>query len=130
MAMQRPFLHPTLDDVTLESVLYALADPVRLSIVCKLLSGNCPMNCSSAAPIRLPKSTQSHHYQVLREAGLIRSERRGTEVVNTLRCTEIDAKFPGIIPAILAAVARGTGCAAAVETKIATITIAEGHAKD
>jgi DNA-binding transcriptional ArsR family regulator len=108
--MQRPFLHPTLDDVTLESVLYALADPVRLSIVCKLAEGNCPMNCSSAAPVKLPKSTQSHHYQVLREAGLIRSERRGTEVVNTLRCTEINAKFPGIIPAILIAAARVHGC--------------------
>ncbi|MEQ1613284.1 MAG: metalloregulator ArsR/SmtB family transcription factor [Hyphomicrobiaceae bacterium] len=108
--MQRPFLHPTLDDVTLESVLYALADPVRLSIVCKLSAGNCPMNCSSAAPTKLPKSTQSHHYQVLREAGLIRSERRGTEVVNTLRCTEINAKFPGIIPAILTAAVRLQTC--------------------
>ncbi len=108
--MQRPFLHPALGDVTLESVLYALADPVRLSIVCKLTSGNCPMNCSSAAPDKLPKSTQSHHYQVLREAGLIRSERRGTEVVNTLRCAEINAKFPGVIPAILtAAIAAHSG---------------------
>jgi DNA-binding transcriptional ArsR family regulator len=128
--MQRPFLHPTLDDVTLESVLYALADPVRLSIVCKLSSGNCPMNCSSAAPTKLPKSTQSHHYQVLREAGLIRSERRGTEVVNTLRCTEIEAKFPGIIPAILAAVARGDGCGAAEHTTPVTIAIADRPAND
>ena len=111
--MQRPFLHPALEDVTLESVLYALADPIRLSIVCKLSAGNCPMNCSSAAPLKLPKSTQSHHYQVLREAGIIRSERRGTEVVNTLRCTEINEKFPGIIPAILAAAVRNDGCATA-----------------
>ena len=95
--MQRPFLHPALSDVTLESLLYALADPVRLAIVCKLTSGNCPMNCSSAAPDNLPKSTQSHHYQVLREAGLIRSERRGTEVVNTLRCVELNAKFDDVI---------------------------------
>jgi len=109
--MQRPFLHPALADVALESVLYALADPVRLAIVCKLSSGGCPMNCSSAAPLSLPKSTQSHHYQVLREAGLIRSERRGTEVVNTLRCAEINEKFPGVIPAILAAsVAQHTAC--------------------
>ena len=45
------------------------------------------------------------HYKVLREAGLIRSERRGTEVVNTLRCDEINAKFPGVLPAILKAAA-------------------------
>lgn len=101
--MQRPFVHPPITDVTLESVLYALADPARLEIVLKLTDGGCGMNCSAAAPENLPKSTQSHHYQVLREAGLIRSERRGTEVVNTLRCSEISEKFPGLIPAILTA---------------------------
>ena len=76
------------------------------------------MNCSSAAPDKLPKSTQSHHYQVLREAGLIRSERRGTEVVNTLRCAEINAKFPGVIPAILtAAIAAHIGRDSTVPTR-------------
>jgi DNA-binding transcriptional ArsR family regulator len=99
--MQRPFVHPALEDITLESVLYALADPTRLAIVRKLASRNCPTNCQTAAPDNLPKSTQSHHFQVLREAGLIRSERRGTEVVNTVRCTEIEGKFPGLILAIM-----------------------------
>jgi DNA-binding transcriptional ArsR family regulator len=110
--MQRPFVHPAIEDVTLESVLYTLADPVRLAIIRKLAVGGCPMNCSTAAPDKLPKSTQSHHYQVLREAGLIRSERRGTEVVNALRCAEIDAKFPGVIPAILRA-SEAAQCTAA-----------------
>lgn len=90
-------------DVTLESVLYALADPARLEIMRTLVAEGCPMNCSTAAPDRLPKSTQSHHYQVLREAGLIVSERRGTEVVNTPRCTELEARFPGLLPAVLEA---------------------------
>lgn len=101
--MQRPFVHPAIEDITLESVLYALADPTRLEIIKKLASGGCAMNCSSAAPPDLPKSTQSHHFQVLREAGVIRSERRGTEVVNTLRCTEIEKRFPGVVSAILKA---------------------------
>lgn len=101
--MQRPFVHPPIEDVKLETILYALSDRARLEIVRKLTAGGCPMNCSTAAPVHLPKSTQSHHYQVLREAGLIRSERRGTEVVNTLRCTEISERFPGLIPAILKA---------------------------
>lgn len=101
--MQRPFVHPTIDDIRLESVLYALADPVRLAIVKTLATRGCPTNCQTAAPENLPKSTQSHHYQVLREAGLIRSERRGTEVVNTLRCEEIDAKYPGLIASIMRA---------------------------
>ena len=104
--MQRPFVHPPIEDVKLETILYALSDRARLEIVRKLTTEGCPMNCSSAAPLHLPKSTQSHHYQVLREAGLIRSERRGTEVVNTLRCSEIGERFPGLIPAIL----KAAGC--------------------
>ncbi len=101
--MQRPFVHPPIDDVTLDAVLHALADPARLEIVRNLMEGGCPMNCTAAAPTSLPKSTQSHHYQVLREAGLIRSERRGTEVVNTPRCEELDQRFPGLLSAILRA---------------------------
>jgi DNA-binding transcriptional ArsR family regulator len=105
--MQRPFLHPAIEDMRLESVLYALADPTRLAIILNLAAGNCPMNCSKAAPERLPKSTQSHHYQVLREAGLIRSERRGTEVVNTLRGADVEARFPGLLAAVLGAAEAG-----------------------
>ena len=107
--MQRPFLHPAPEDMRLESVLYALADPTRLAIVLNLAAGNCPMNCSAAAPEKLPKSTQSHHYQVLREAGLIRSERRGTEVVNALRCSEVEARFPGLLAAVLGAAEARAG---------------------
>lgn len=99
--MQRPLLHPASDDLKLESVLYALADPMRLEIVRRLVAGDCPLNCSTAAPAHLPKSTQSHHFQILREAGLIQSERRGTEVVNTVRLDEINARFPGVVDAIL-----------------------------
>lgn len=101
--MQRPFVHPAIEDVSLESVLYALADPARLEIVKRLAAGTCPLNCSAAAPTDLPKSTQSHHFQVLREAGIIRSERRGTEVVNSLRCQEIEKRFPGVVSSILKA---------------------------
>lgn len=101
--MQRPFLHPATEDLRLESVLYALADPVRLEIVRRLVTGDCPLNCSSAAPSHLAKSTQSHHFQILREAGLIRSERRGTEVVNTPRVDDIESRFPGVVSTILRA---------------------------
>ncbi len=101
--MKRPLLHPPSEELKLESVLYALADPIRLEIVRRLVGGDCPLNCSSAAPAHLPKSTQSHHFQILREAGLISSERRGTEVVNTLRLDEIEERFPGVVAAILKA---------------------------
>lgn len=104
--MQRPFVHPAIEDIALESVLYALADPARLAIVQKLATEGCGMNCSSAAPIDMPKSTQSHHFQILREAGIIKSERRGTEVVNALRCSEIEKRFPGVVASILKASER------------------------
>jgi DNA-binding transcriptional ArsR family regulator len=92
--------------MTLESILFALAEPARLQIVKNLTAGGCPMNCSAAAPEAMAKSSTSHHFQVLREAGLVRSERRGTEVVNTLRCAEVEARFPGLLSTILEAAAR------------------------
>lgn len=100
--MKRPLLHPASDELKLESVLYALADPVRLEIV-RRLAADCPLKCSAAAPEHLPKSTMSHHFQILREAGLVTSERRGTEVVNTLRRDEVDALFPGVLASVLKA---------------------------
>lgn len=103
LGVQRPFVHPPSETLRLESILYALADPVRLEIVRRLATGDCPLNCSTAAPAHLPKSTQSHHFQILREAGLVHSERRGTEVVNTLRCAEIEERFPGVVRTILMA---------------------------
>lgn len=101
--MSRPFVHPAIEDIAIESLLYALADPARLEIVKRLVNRTCGMTCSGAAPAAMAKSTQSHHFRVLREAGLIRSEKRGTEVVSSLRCAEIEKRFPGVLPAILKA---------------------------
>jgi DNA-binding transcriptional ArsR family regulator len=49
----------------------------------------------------VPKSTLSQHFKALREAGLIRSERKGVEMHNTSRCEDIDGRFPGLIQAII-----------------------------
>ncbi|MDA7948734.1 MAG: metalloregulator ArsR/SmtB family transcription factor [Hyphomicrobiaceae bacterium] len=99
--MARPFVHPPIEDVSLEGVLYALADPHRLAIFRRLTGCGGTMNCSTAAPCDLPKSTLSHHFKLLREAGLIRSEKQGTQVVNMARCDELEQKFPGLVHAIL-----------------------------
>jgi DNA-binding transcriptional ArsR family regulator len=109
--MQRPFVHPPIETVTLEGILYALADPVRLEIIRTLGKGTCGLNCQSASPGKMAKSTQSHHFQILREAGLIRSERKGVEVINSLRCDEIATRFPGLVPAILKAAEAKDGFA-------------------
>jgi len=51
----------------------------------------------------VPKSTLSQHFRVLREAGLIRSERRSVKMQNSPRSAEIEQRFPGLVPAILSA---------------------------
>jgi DNA-binding transcriptional ArsR family regulator len=100
----RPLFHPPIEDVTVEGILHALSDPVRVTIFTDLATSDCAYNCSTFLNVtekKIPKSTLSHHFKALREAGLIRAERRGVEMHNTSRCSEIDSRFPGLIGAII-----------------------------
>jgi DNA-binding transcriptional ArsR family regulator len=102
----KPLFHPSLEDVTVESILYALSDPVRVAIFAEIAGSKGGQTCSNFLSVRdksIPKSTLSQHFKVLREAGLIRGERHGVEMQNTSRCTEIEKRFPGLIPAIIQA---------------------------
>lgn len=104
MKTMRPLFHPSVEDVTVEAVLHALSDPVRVAIFSEIVGSECSHNCSNFLNISektIPKSTLSQHFKALREAGLIRSERRGVEVHNVSRCSEIDKRFPGLIAAIV-----------------------------
>ena len=100
----RPLFHPSIEDVTVEGILHALSDPVRVAIFANIANSNCSMICStflSVSERMVPKSTLSQHFKVLREAGLIRGERRGVEMHNTSRCEEIENRFPGLIKSII-----------------------------
>jgi DNA-binding transcriptional ArsR family regulator len=100
----RPLIHPGIEDITVEGVLHALSDPVRVAIYAQLAGSKCPTICSNFLQMTersIPKSTLSQHFRALREAGLIRSERLGVEMFNTTRCEEIEQRFPGLIKAIL-----------------------------
>jgi DNA-binding transcriptional ArsR family regulator len=102
----RPLVHPSIDDVTVEGILHALSDPVRVAIYAKLAASDCATMCSNFLQIsdrNIPKSTLSQHFRALREAGLVLSERHGVEMRNVSRCKEIDRRFPGLIAAILTA---------------------------
>lgn len=99
MDMTRAFVHPAVKDITLDAVLHALSDPERRKIVGNLLK-NDGMRCNKACS-DLPPSTISFHYKVLREAGLIHSEKKGIEVINTLRFGEVEKRFPGLLTAII-----------------------------
>ena len=105
----RPLPHPKLDEITVEGILHALADPVRLEIFGQLASSECAKNCSAFVHVKkgaLPKSTLSQHFRILREAGLIRSERKGVELINSTRCAELKVRFGPMIQAIVEAYAR------------------------
>ena len=102
----RPLFHPSIDDVTVEGILHALSDPVRVAMYADIVAQECPQNCSNFLTVSdkaIPKSTLSQHFKVLREAGLIRSERHGVEIRNVSRCTELEQRFPGLIRAIVSA---------------------------
>jgi len=124
----RPLIHPAIEDITVEGILHALSDPVRVAIYAQLAGADCATICSNFLQISdrsIPKSTLSQHFRALREAGLVRSERQGVEMHNTSRCKEVEQRFPGLLPAILhahgvQAAGRGRGAkrkAAARKTK-------------
>jgi DNA-binding transcriptional ArsR family regulator len=98
-----------MEDVRLEAILHALSDPIRAAIFADIAGASCSQTCTAFASIGdrvIPKSSLSQHFKVLREAGLIRSERHGVEMRNNARCDEVEARFPGLLPAILNAHGR------------------------
>jgi DNA-binding transcriptional ArsR family regulator len=100
----RPLFHPSIEDVTVETIMHALSDPVRATIYLNIAASDRSQNCSNFSRVSekdIPKSTLSQHFKALREAGLIRGERRGVEMHNTSRCAELEKRFPGLIPAII-----------------------------
>ena len=102
----RPLIHPSIEEVSVEGILHALSDPVRVAMFADIVGQECTQNCSNFLTVgdrAIPKSTLSQHFKILREAGLIRSERHGVEMLNTSRCAELEQRFPGLIRAIVTA---------------------------
>jgi DNA-binding transcriptional ArsR family regulator len=90
---------PGAKELDLAVVLHALSDPMRLRIVAALAGGE-ERSCKS---FELPvvKSTCTHHFRVLREAGVILQRQEGTARLNRLRREDLDARFPGLLDAVL-----------------------------
>lgn len=98
----KQFVHPALTEVSLATVLAALADPIRLHIVRSLAAKQSCMSCTEATPCpNIAKSTLSHHFRILREAGLIRTIKQGVENRSALRSEELEARFPGLLAQVL-----------------------------
>jgi DNA-binding transcriptional ArsR family regulator len=98
----RRLFHPAREDISLPNILYALSDPLRLRIVAQLAAATREISCSDCSVGEdVAKSTQSHHFKVLREAGLTRATPRGTRLMIALRREDLEARFPGLLDAML-----------------------------
>ena len=85
--MNRLLPHPEPQALRVETVLHALSDPVRLAIVAELVRAGCVLNCT--------------------ETAVIACERKGVDLVSHVRVQDLEARFPGLLSAVLQAWARG-----------------------
>lgn len=92
---------PDCVELRLAEVLHALSDPMRLRIVAQLADGEEHACCSFRLPVT--KSTSSHHFRVLREAGVVAQRVDGKNHLNRLERDRLEQRFPGLIDAILRA---------------------------
>jgi DNA-binding transcriptional ArsR family regulator len=93
--------HPSCDELKLSAVLHALSDPARLEIVGWLARGD---ECTCGTfDLGLSKPTLSHHFRVLREAGVVRTRPDGRKRMLSLREEDLEERFPGLLEAVLSA---------------------------
>jgi DNA-binding transcriptional ArsR family regulator len=92
--------HPPRDALELAAVLHALSDPQRLRIVQTLADDPEPRRCGTF-DLDVSKSTLTHHFRVLREAGIIEQRSDGTAKFNSLRREDLERCFPGLLDAVL-----------------------------
>jgi DNA-binding transcriptional ArsR family regulator len=101
LTLEDPVAHPAREAMELAAVLHALSDPVRLRIVAGLAAES-ERTCKSF-DLPVTKSTCTHHFRVLREAGVIRQKLEGTTKLNSLRREDLEARFPGLLESVLRA---------------------------
>ncbi len=90
---------PAREAITVEAVLTALSHPVRLRVVRTLARGG-EMTCQAILP-EMTKSSASHHWRVLRESGVVEQRRVGRYLYQLLRREDLDARFPGLLDAVI-----------------------------
>ncbi|MFH8933087.1 ArsR/SmtB family transcription factor [Streptomyces griseosporeus] len=95
--------HPDRDQIRIDGVLSALGSPVRLAVV-RVLDAGGEHNCTSVLKVLgiTAKSTMTHHWRVLRESGVIWQHPSGRENLLSLRRDDLDARYPGLLDAVLA----------------------------
>jgi len=94
--------HPDKNAIQLPAVMHALSDPTRLEMVRRLAEDTSPRPCGTFG-FDLAKSTLTHHFRILREAGVIEQRKEGTSKLTWLRREDLDERFPGLLDAVLSA---------------------------
>lgn len=96
----KAYSHPAMRDVPLHAVMQALSDPCRVAIVRELVqAGGRALACNEVR-LDICKATRSHHFEVLRAAGIIYTETEGTKCMTSLRREELNKRFPGLLKLI------------------------------
>jgi DNA-binding transcriptional ArsR family regulator len=94
--------HPKRDEIELAAVLHALSDPMRLRMVAAIAATEDGEPTCGSFDVPVTKSTCTHHFKVLREAGVIHQRQEGRMRLNRLRRDDLDARFPGLLDTVLA----------------------------
>jgi DNA-binding transcriptional ArsR family regulator len=98
----KTFNHPNLDDVPLSNVMQALSDPSRVKIVRTLMGAPDREFSCKEIDLGVAKATVSHHFETLRNAGIIKTRSAGTKRLSSLRTEEFNSRFPGLIKLVAA----------------------------
>src|SRR3954469_5285290 len=98
---------PHTEELTLAAVMAALADPMRVAIV-RQLAAEGERTCGTF-DLGISKATRSHHFRVLREAGITHTRAEGTHRHVSLRREDVGERFPGLLDAVLTAAEREAG---------------------
>ncbi|WP_345437059.1 metalloregulator ArsR/SmtB family transcription factor [Actinoallomurus vinaceus] len=103
-SQRRALTHPEADELDVLDILHALSDPTRMTIVQTLRAD--PERACGTFPVDVAPSTLTHHFRVLREAGVIRQREDGNRRWTTLRRDDLEARFPGLLDAVVTAYER------------------------
>ncbi len=93
-----------MSEVSLPLVMQALSDPCRLTIVRQLLRAKDRSLACNEVRLKISKATRSHHFDVLRAAGIILTKTEGNRCMTSLRRPELNRRFPGLLKLVAARV--------------------------
>jgi len=102
----RGLTHTDPSEVSLQDALVALGDPIRRAILRDLAGSPDWTRACGTFDLPVAKATRSHHFAVLRAAGLIEQRDEGPRRLNRLRRPEFDQSFPGLLELVLTEIDR------------------------